>query len=157
VDWTSVVSVAITAAVGIAGVAGAIIAARIAGDSARESTRLTITAEADRARLADKRQLYARFMTVFSNAVTAAMEAKSAGPDSPDFAKYAAAINDAISLKNEVSLIAPEPTTTIASEAIDRLFDFLYGRCGPAAVADAKGKALAALRDDLDKEVERGG
>jgi hypothetical protein len=47
VDWAAVTPTAITGAVGIAGVAGTIIAARMAGNSARESARLSINAQAD--------------------------------------------------------------------------------------------------------------
>jgi hypothetical protein len=58
-DWASVVSIAITGAVGISGVAGTILAARITSTSATKDLQLSITAENDRQHKAEKRRLYA--------------------------------------------------------------------------------------------------
>jgi hypothetical protein len=79
VDWATVASVAITGAVGIAGVAGTIAAARIAGKSARESAMLSINAENRRARLADKRQIYAHAVAALDAAAVAVDRERHAG------------------------------------------------------------------------------
>jgi hypothetical protein len=71
VDWTIVVTTAITGAVGVAGVAGGVI-------TSRRSAQLNITAEADRARLADKRRIYARGIGTLDTAMLADGAARAA-------------------------------------------------------------------------------
>jgi hypothetical protein len=71
VDWAQVTPVAITGAVGIAGVAGTIIAAKLAGNTATQNVRLSVNAEDDRARLADKRRIYARAIAAIDVALIA--------------------------------------------------------------------------------------
>jgi hypothetical protein len=60
VDWATMASIAVTGVVGIAGVGGANYAAKISGKSATKAARLSLTGESDRARLAEKRRIYAR-------------------------------------------------------------------------------------------------
>jgi hypothetical protein len=148
VDWTIVVSGAIA---GLVGVVGAIIGARIAGDSARESVRLSIAAEADRVRLADKRQVYARYMAAFSNVLAAAKPPEEGGYGG---ANFTAVRLDALTQVNEVVLIAPQPVGKLAGRAIDRLDDYRQGKCDWKALADAVLKAYEAFRADLDDEAK---
>jgi hypothetical protein len=73
-DWTTVVSIAITGLVGIAGVAGTIVAAKIASKSATKDLRLSINAESDRAREAEKRRIYAESLAAFTEVSWASFE-----------------------------------------------------------------------------------
>jgi hypothetical protein len=157
VDSTIVVTTAIAGAVGVAGVAGTIIAARIAGNSARESARLTIAAEDRRGRFADKRQGYARFMEAFTTAWQVATEAKSSEDGSSFRANFAAARRDLIIQMNELILIGPLPVAQLVRQAADRLDDYWQGKCDDTAIKDARNKAFNALRADLDEDAKRGG
>jgi hypothetical protein len=152
VDWATVTSVAITGAVGIAGVAGTVIAAKIAGKSAMESVKLSISAEDRRARLNDKRRVYAEGMTAFHYAVVLWKTAKDPEDADPDAASLAAARRDAGSRGNAVIFIAPPQVADLAHAALDRLDAFRKDACDEAdldAVADDWYNAMA---DDLADE-----
>jgi hypothetical protein len=152
VDWATVTSIAITGAVGIAGVTGTIIAAKITGDSATQGVKLSITAENDRARLADKRQIYARAMAAFSTAVAVAKEAKEAEAHTSDEKNFAAARLGAVNQVNEMMLIAPRSIAELASQAMTRLDDYWQGRRDLAIVESTGNTLFSALRTDLGTE-----
>src|SRR5262249_35076237 len=65
--WTAVTSTVITGVVGIAGVAGTIVSARIARTSATKDLQLSLNAENERARLAEKRRVYAALNAALNN------------------------------------------------------------------------------------------
>jgi hypothetical protein len=162
VDWAAVTSTAITGAVGIAGVAGAIISARIAGKSARDSAGLNINAEADRARLAEKRRIYARALGALDSAALAVVAARSwraqadSGEDSAEaLAKAAesrananALLGPAHNAVSELRLIAPGTAGALASKALTNVDDF-------TVYADLQKELFEALRADLDEEAQR--
>ena len=139
-DWTIVVSGAITGAVGIAGVAGTIIAARIAGNSARESVRLNIAAEAARARVADKRRIYARAISALMAVTT------------DDYNK--AAIMTAVEALSEVQLIAPRTFSGHSGAVLTGLLTS-SNRSDIASMQKALAALFEELRADLDKEEQR--
>ena len=56
VDWTTVISTAITGAVGLAGIGGALLSARMTSKSDAENLKMSIAAEDEHARLAEKRR-----------------------------------------------------------------------------------------------------
>jgi hypothetical protein len=161
-DWATVASVAITGAVGVAGVAGTIISARIAGKSARDSAGLSINAEADRARLAEKRRIYARALGALDSAALAVVAARSwraqadSGEESTEaLAKAAesrahanALVGPAHNAVSELRLIAPGGAGALASKALTNVDDF-------TVYADLQKKLFEALRADLDEEAKR--
>jgi hypothetical protein len=151
VDWTNVVSGAITGLVGIAGVAGTIIAARIAGNSARESAGLSIAAEERRARLTDKRQVYARFVGDLYTAAALAKDTKFSEDSSSDRADFEAARRDFFIRGNELILIAPLPVADLARQAMVRLDDYCWGKCDFTALTNAGDKAFVAFSADLEQ------
>ena len=174
-DWTIVVTTAITAVVGVAGVAGTIINARFAGDSARKSALLNITAEADRARLAEKRRIYARGVGALDTAMLADGAARAAERHAEsveasrgwlqsrvptavvedqhkravDFrAKATEALGSANEAASELQLIAEDPAVELARNALDNISN-------PGVYAGHRAKLLKALRTDLGKEADR--
>jgi hypothetical protein len=152
VDWTVVISTAITGAVGIAGVAGTIIAARIAGNSARESARLSISAEAGRARFSDKRQVYARATGALLAASLEASAVVSPADKSPQTAAAFMAAADAVS---ELELIAPPAILELSDRVMTRLIDFRAGRSDYAAYGAAEKELFTSLRADLSQEAQK--
>jgi hypothetical protein len=156
VNWTIVVTSAITAVVGIAGVAGGVITNRSAVESARKSAKRSITAEADRTRLADKRRIYARALGALNSAALARRYLAETGR--PDFrdkedeyeANASATLRAAEEAVAELQLIADKlATAELAKEALDSVSD-------PAAdYPDHRDKLLTALRADLEKEADR--
>ena len=65
----------ITGAVGVAGIVGTILAAQLTARSQAANLMITIDAERDRARVADKRQVYANFISALNELlVTTAVE-----------------------------------------------------------------------------------
>jgi hypothetical protein len=163
VDWTIVVSGAITAAVGIAGVTGTIIAAKIAGNSARESARLSIKAESDLARIADKRRVYARALAAVHAAASAAESAARATSDGKSGEVRSAAerrwneagwaVTDAMS---ELRLIAPGPVGDQATLILGYLNDLRYGKLSNTGLVKARDTLFNAMRIDLDEETKPG-
>jgi hypothetical protein len=71
-DWGTVTTTAITGAVGIAGVAGSIVSARLAGKSAVENLKTSIAADDERARRAEMRRIYVAYVNGM-NALTRAL------------------------------------------------------------------------------------
>jgi hypothetical protein len=160
VDWTIVVSTAITGAVGVAGVAGTIIAARIAGNSTRETARLTISAENRRVRLADKRRVYARALATMDAAVTA-VKAERDFVGGKGTATHSAPATDAALLAaadamGELQLAAPRRIPDLAERAMDDLAEFRRGGSDDERIRETRRSLFEALRTDLDEEAKRG-
>lgn len=162
VDWTIVVSGAITGAVGIAGVAGTIIAANIAGNSARQSAGLSIAAEDQRARLADKRRVYARALAALDAATNAAALDRAHKDLSSDAtsAKHAddalAALVTADEATSELELIAPRSVANLAGQMVISLVGYAKGESDDASIVKARASLFNALRADLAEEAKRG-
>lgn len=70
----------ITGIVGLGGVAGSILSAKVAGESATRVARLTISAEGARAREAEKRKTYAACVAAFAEMTFAAIDHRSMYP-----------------------------------------------------------------------------
>jgi hypothetical protein len=163
VDWTIVVTTAITGAVGAVGVVGGVI-------TSRRSARLNISAEADRARLADKRRIYARGVVAWGAAMLAdgapraaekhAESVKASGAAvavvedqhkraAENRAKAAEALESANQAVLELQLIAEEgPVVKLAEDALGSVSD-------PDVYDDHMNALLTALRYDLAQEARR--
>jgi hypothetical protein len=139
--------VAITGAVGIAGVIGTITAAKIGARAATES-----------ARLSDKRRVYARAIAAMDAAVLAAQADRSGLSDvsSKDLAAARdAALLVAANAMGELQLTAPPRIEGLASEAMHKLGDFCDGHLPNDRMAGARQSLFDALRDDLADEAHR--
>jgi hypothetical protein len=65
-DWGTVIPTIVTGVVGIAGIGGSIIAAKIASKSAVDNLRISISAEDVRAQRAEKRLIYAKCLAAMA-------------------------------------------------------------------------------------------
>ena len=160
-DWSSVVSVAITGAVGIVGVAGAIVSARIASNSATKDLRLSIAAENERANKAEKRRLYAKCVAAFSNVLALAVEytllrssAEEAEAKDAEVS-YRKSRDEMRAFVSEARLIAPEKIDDLLRKNRDEFILLPKEEQYLEEWRDkinALGKDLfRAMRDDLDK------
>jgi ABC-type transporter Mla maintaining outer membrane lipid asymmetry ATPase subunit MlaF len=72
VDWASVVPGAITGVVGIVGIGGSVLSARMAGKSAAQNLQMSIQAEDTRASRAEKRRICASYLASLIEVMAAA-------------------------------------------------------------------------------------
>jgi hypothetical protein len=129
IPWTTIA----TAAVGVAGIGGTILATWMASKSGTANLRISISAENVRGRLAEKRRIYARCMGATSDMWTALIELKKhedAGTTAPGIStfrsEYANAAAAAMSATAAVELIAPEKISRQAFQlvlAVTRISD----------------------------------
>jgi mannose-6-phosphate isomerase class I len=153
-DWASVTSTAITGAVGIAGVAGTILAAKIASKSATKDLQLSIHADNERANKTEKRRIYAACQAVFDEMTIAAVvvrhrdfkdnkEARDKAQMKSDQAR------DAMYQKvSEVRLIAPPDVHNTAREIADKLIVYNAG-IDDDEIPGLRLKLFQAMRADL--------
>lgn len=161
------ISVAITGAVGIAGVAGTITAAKLGARTATQNVRLSVSAEDRRARLADKRQIYARALTAVDIAVRRAAyehgrREKLGTVDATAARESYEALLRAGEALSELQLLASSPVIDASVEAMASLTAFredkasLDERKTTDAYAKTRAALWAALRADLEEEAGRG-
>jgi hypothetical protein len=159
-DWAQVTSVAITGAVGVVGVAGTIIAARMAGKSTMQGVRLTIGAEDRRARLADKRRVYARAIAALDASVTATRTERAAYPDLPGHRTYEvaakAALMAAADAMGELQLAAPPRIADLARGAASDLDLYQRHKLDDERIRETRQSLLDALRADFDEAAPQG-
>lgn len=153
---------AITGAVGVVGVVGGVI-------TSRRSAQLSISAEADRARLADKRRIYARGVGDLDTAMLADGAARAAEKHAESVqasgaavavvedqykraaenrAKAVEALGSANQAVSELQLITEGPAVKLAKDALDSVSD-------PGIYAGHRNDLLIALRADLGEEARR--
>ena len=119
-DWTVVVSTAITGAVGIAGVAGTVVSARSASKSATKDLMLQINAENNRANLAEKRRVYAACMAALSETYGITLGyATDAEVGSESYkAVFQRSYRSLVAIVPEVNLIAPTEVRELLSKCV---------------------------------------
>jgi hypothetical protein len=118
-DW----AVVVTGAVGLAGIGGTLLSAKMTGKSDAENLRTSISAEDRRARLAEKRRIYAgcvAAVTAYSDATVAAntpkmLLAEQRAELEHEVGRTRLAAQVAVS---EVDLIAPPEVAMMAHRAV---------------------------------------
>jgi hypothetical protein len=146
--------------VGIVGVAGTIAAAKIAGNTAMRTARLSVGAEDRRARLADKRRAYARAIATLDAAILAAAAEASSRDSSgkpsatAESASWEAKMTAAAPV-SEVELIAPKPTADLTSSVLGDVQAFAQGELDAERIVEVRQSLVDALRADLDEEARR--
>jgi hypothetical protein len=162
-DWTSVVSIAITGLVGIAGVVGTIVAAKIASKSATKDLKLSINAESDRARRAEKRQIYAESLAAFTEVSWASFEyLQQTIKEDRDASRVRlkTLLDGILKALGEARLIASPEIVNSLDDAhrvsykyiseIDKGKDDKILRAIAIEIGDVRGSMEAAMRADLD-------
>jgi len=138
VDWAIIVPTAITGAVGLAGIGGTLLSARMTGRSDAENLRTSISAEDERAKLAEKRRVYASCLASLT-----ATGLVSTG-NSPNPESVTNAFMSATCALFEVRLIAPREVGELAGTALGRLLGSEFG-----GFADVVTRLTSAMRADL--------
>jgi hypothetical protein len=153
VDW----GIVVTGVVGLAGIGGALLSVRMTSNSAADNLRTTISAEAARARLAEKRRIYANCLVALTAYTHAAGSLAQGAELSP--AEYAGLEEDsdrtrmaAVLATSEVYLIGPPEVIKLAN----RTFLLALGAETGNRIDDP-AKAIAelagAMRRDLGENV----
>jgi hypothetical protein len=140
-DWATVASTAITGAVGIVGVGGALLAAKISGSSTTEAARLGITGESDRARLAEKRRIYARAITALDAGILAGRWTEFASTAASDASTAASATITAERATNDALAAAADAFSAVADKATAEVGEAVNALTAAAAAASEATKA----------------
>jgi hypothetical protein len=109
----------------VSGVAGAILGAWVSGKSALAGLKLTIEAEKESARLADKRAVYAQCLASLDNCKHSLQQLRQQRGTAESAAaaqKYDRAWQDCAAKVNELGLVAPDGVRFVALTASGRLY-----------------------------------
>jgi hypothetical protein len=109
----------------VSGVAGAILGAWVSGKSALAGLKLTIEAEKESARLADKRAVYAQCLASLDNCKHSLQQLRQQRGTAESAAaaeKYDRAWQDCAAKLNELGLVAPDGVRFVALTASGRLY-----------------------------------
>jgi hypothetical protein len=139
VNWGTVIPTVVTGVVGLAGIGGSIISARIAGTTASKNLENSIHAEDARIKRADKRLLYAKylgalaqlreFMILSETPTIESLKAQSA----------------MFTAGQEVALVAPEKIAFMALDIQKKL-------SGDEEYRRANSELFTIMRADLDDQ-----
>lgn len=158
-DWGAVTPNLITGVVGIAGIVGSIVSARIARKSATENLRTSISAEDRRTRIAEKRRIYAAFVAAINVLVPAyimnknTQSTRDAGERKVPSKDAVEALTSMLNTLAELELVAPENVTQYARQLRERSKDFMHDNIASSAriayYNDTYSRLLKAMRADL--------
>lgn len=123
----------ITGAVGVAGIGGTVLAARMTNKSQTANLVLSIDAENERARIADKRRIYATCLATLENVLPTIVTLRMLVADEQsDYETFKAAVAEmkaadtAMSVAvSELRLISPAKVSSLAEELSQHLREFL--------------------------------
>jgi uncharacterized alpha-E superfamily protein len=146
----------ITGVVGLGGIAGTIVSARLAANTATKNLELSIAAENERAREASRRQVYTACLTALHEFYTMGDRIHSMHQDNPEKAEAAQKLNDimdaAYRAVSEVRLMAPPKVWNAVLQAANAISNYAdVGARGEdsAAVNELLALATTAMREDL--------
>lgn len=157
-NWATVVPTAIAGAVGLAGIGGTLLSASIAGKSNAENLQTSIAAENDRARLYEKRRVYANCLAVLmlgyleAAMVRARGDTRSKGYADAVLKANRARTAAAVNALSEVRLIGSQEVGSRATHAVMTLLHFLKEGSGED-FGKAHAKLTLAMRIDLGEPV----
>lgn len=161
-DWAIVVPTAITGAVGLAGIAGTLLSAKMTSKADAKNLKASIRAEDVRAKLADKRRIYAgcvAALTAYSDATVAANSPKALIKQHVraeleyEVGRTRLAAQVAVS---EVDLIAPPEVAVMAHRAALAVFDASEGK-KIASIGSPIVNLTMAMRRDLGADDDSAG
>jgi hypothetical protein len=164
-NWATVIPAVVTGAVGIAGIGGTILSARITTKAQTANLRLSIDAENTRARLADKRYIYATFMACYNRALDGVVKHRASFRLSESTNEIKAiettqweARNALGNARAEMGLIEPTNFASLADQLVDMLDSYAeatalgareVGKPKPAVDLEMQDKLYIAMRSDL--------
>jgi hypothetical protein len=163
VSWTTVAPTAITGVVGLAGIGGSILSAKLAGRTATANVLLSINAEDVRAKVNEKRRIYATALASFNEMGTAATLARTFySQDSQDALlanttrEHAAAAAMWLSV-NELRITASPGTVETAEDLARTFAEYVQatykGENKPSNMDASKAlsSVVRAMRADLEE------
>lgn len=156
-NWAAIVPAAITGAIGLAGIGGTLLSASIARQSNAENLQASIAAENNKARLSEKRCVYANCLAALMfGYLQAAMVRARGDVRSKGYAADVLEANRArmaaVNALSEVRLIGPQDVGSLATRAVMALLRFLK-EGGGSDFGKAHAKLTLAMRIDLGEPV----
>jgi hypothetical protein len=112
-DWVTYIPTITTGVVGLAGIGGAILSSRMASSSAVSNLHTSITAEDRRAKVTEKRRIYARYLASLIEVVATSADLEDHGDeDDPDnkkalMVRVDESIVTLVNALTELQLLAP--------------------------------------------------
>jgi hypothetical protein len=165
-NWAPVLPALITGAVGIAGIGGTILSARITAKAQTANLRLSIGADNHRARVAEKRRIYATFMASYNGTVEAVVKHRtsfSTSGNTDEIKAMETAQREARSVLNnaraEMGLIEPPNFDSMPDQLVDTLHAYVEAtglgareldKPKPATDLEVQNKLNVAMRADLN-------
>jgi hypothetical protein len=152
-DWPAIVASISTGVAAVAGIGGTILGARMAGKSQLSSLNLSISAENERARVSEKRRIYAQCHAAFNNMVPAVVAARAYKVEGITERQISAAdrvtvvAGEMYVALSELKLIAPTEVAE-AAEQISGYFRAYMAATGEGAGL-GEGHEYAYLRNRL--------
>jgi hypothetical protein len=155
-DW----GILVTGLVGVAGIGGTVLATWMTGKSQTTNLRISIGAENERARLAEKRQIYVRYLAASGELINAMAKQHALGEEADDALSTAlvyergAAFTSVLNTLGELLLIAPKHVMLLADSA-----GATIGGVSPDAgeFRRVREALLLAMRADLGEPVTPAG
>jgi hypothetical protein len=145
-DWATIV----TGAVGLAGIGGALLSARMSGNSNSRDLLTSISADDGRARRAEKRAMYAKFLANCTDMLRVQSRIDVYKADSPQGhlprevdEQNALSLIAAMTANAELELIAPADVRERARELLDIIIGHRPG------YGEARKQLMTAMRADL--------
>jgi hypothetical protein len=157
-DWASIVPAAITGVVGLAGIVGSILSARLTSRSASRNLELSISAEDKRAYTAEKRRIYAAFNAAIENLWIVVTSSEDFATDPGRF-HYNQAVTLLWSAYFEVSLIASGDVSELALDITTAMNQFATdlrkNRAGdePSGFDEKRGRLITVMRAELGEGI----
>ena len=145
VDWGTVIAAGITGLVGVAGIGGTLLSARMTSKSDAENLRTSIAAEDARAKVAEKRRIYANCLAALVAASNAARAAE-AEAQVETLQKAMSAHQEAMNANSEVQLIGSIEVSLMAMKC--------HTAVAKSEWSSAYSGLLAAMRTDLGEPME---
>jgi hypothetical protein len=146
-DWSTFV----TGAVGVAGIAGTIIAARLTSKSQSADLVTYIESEADRGEIAEKRRIYAACLASLARMLRASVDKATAESDAKSVAsaELVSAEKQIYLAISELQLMAPSVVVDLAVEVVAHFYDYAFGQEWMDGYNMRESEMLTAMRTDL--------
>ena len=170
INWATIIPPVVTGVVGIAGIGGAILSAKITATTQVINLRLSIGAENHRARIAEKRRIYATFIACYNKALDAVNKHRasfSLSESTNDIKAMEAVQQEALKALNdaraEMGLIEPAKFGSLPDQLVDALHSYAEAtvvgareldKPKPAIESAVHDKLYIAMRTDLAEPID---
>ena len=167
-DWPVIVTGIVIGVVGLAGIAATYWQGKRAAETASENLRRSIDADNERARLAERRRIYAACQAAFTDMRIESITHRVAYQPPPDQAQRDAAelaLNQVrlamLNATGELLLIAPAGVRKLAADLTDSYLSYITATVRGASLAEPaepaghmQGQLYDAMRADLGEPAE---